>query len=111
MNEQQNTSNSQDKGLNTGLAIVTYFIFFIPFFTESKDDPFIKFHMKQSLLLAISALAVSVLGIIPVLGWILAAIAPIFLLILWVMGLINAANGKMQPVPVIGKYAEKLLKF
>lgn len=97
---------------NTTMAIVAYFIFFVPLLTDSKNDPFVKFHVKQALLLVIIALINSILAtMLPFMLSFITSLVSIGILILWVMGLINAANGKTEPVPVIGKYAEQFLKF
>ncbi len=53
-----------------------------------------KFHLNQALPLAIGWFVVPV----PVIGWILG----VGLLVLWVMGIINAANGQMKRLPLTG---------
>ena len=105
-----NTPTSVGSGKNTGMAIVAYFLFFVPLLTEAKDDPFVKFHVKQSLLLWILALVNSILGRIPFIGlvsWVLG----IGIFILWILGVINAVNGSMTPIPLVGQYAEEYFKF
>lgn len=98
---------------NTGMAIIAYLLFFVPLLTEDKDDPFVKFHVKQSILVLIASIAVSVIGgIIPIIGWFLIVpLGGIACFVLWVIGIINAANGEKKELPVIGKYAEQFLKF
>jgi uncharacterized membrane protein len=105
-----NTPTPTGTGKNTGMAIIAYFLFFVPLLTDAKDDPFVKFHVKQSLLLWILAVVNSILVRIPIIGlvfWILG----IGIFILWILGVINAANGSMTPVPLVGQYAEEYLKF
>jgi len=99
------------EGKNTGMAIVAYFLFFVPLLTDAKEDPFVKFHVKQSLLLVLAMVASAVVGIVPIIGWVIALIAPIVIFVLWIMGLINAIGGKMTPVPLIGQFAEQWFKF
>ncbi|MEK9155917.1 MAG: DUF4870 domain-containing protein [Patescibacteria group bacterium] len=95
-------------GKNIGMAVIAYIIFFLPLLTDAKDDPFVKFHVKQGLTLLIFSILVSVLGsVIPVLGWfIIAPIGSLIALILFILGIVNALNGKEQPLPLIGQYAE-----
>lgn len=111
--EEKSTDSSKEK--DTGMAIIAYFLFFVPLLTESKDDPFVKFHVKQSLLLILAMLALGVVSSIPFIGWILSVIiVPVggcLVFVLWVIGLLNAINGKTEYVPLIGKYAEKWLTF
>ncbi len=65
------------------------------------------YHLRQSLGIMLTFIAGSVIGIIPILGWLVLFVAMIGGFVLWVFGLINAANGKLQPVPVLGKHFEK----
>ena len=48
------TVKAEDKSLNTGMAVVAYLIFFIPLLTDAKDDPYVKFHTKQGVVLFIA---------------------------------------------------------
>lgn len=69
------------------------------------------FHLRQCLGLIISAIALSVAGIIlafiPVLGWLAVLVGWLGFLVLWVMGLIGAASGQQKPVPVLGENYQK----
>lgn len=101
-----------DGGKNTTMAIIAYFLFFVPLLTDSKNDPFVKFHVKQSLLLFVLVVVNMVLGaVISFIWFFIGPLVGLGLFVLWIMGVINAANGKMQPVPVVGQYAEQYLKF
>jgi uncharacterized membrane protein len=94
----------------TAMAVIAYFIFFIPLLTEDKNDPFVKYHVKQGLTTTIFFVILGVLeGILFVplffIFWIWWIIW-VLLVILWIIGIINAASGKQEPVPVIGKIGE-----
>jgi uncharacterized membrane protein len=97
-------SDEEDIEKNKGMAILAYFVFFIPMLTDAKDSKFAMFHANQSLILVIAGVVVSIVGaIIPVLGWLI--ILPVGLLavaVFWIIGIINAANGKMKELPLIG---------
>lgn len=98
---------------NKLMAIISYIgiLWIIPLLTDAKNDPFVKFHVKQGIVLSIGAVIVwAVVGIIPFLGWMLAPIASIAIFVLFIMGVMNASNGKQEPLPVIGKFAD-YLKF
>lgn len=94
-------------------ALVAYIIFFLPLLTEAKKSPFVKFHVKQSILLFITSVIVSLFGTyVPFVGWfIIMPLGSLFVLILWIMGIINTINGEKKNLPVIGKYAEQWFKF
>ena len=89
---------------NKTMAILAYFIFFLPLLTDAKDSPFAKFHANQSLVLFLFVVAVNIIGaIIPFLGWfIVLPIGSIMAIVFWIMGIMNAANGKMKELPMIG---------
>jgi len=101
------TKSSTAKTNDTGMAIVAYILFFVPLLTESKNDPFVMFHVKQGLVLLIAWVAVAILGMIPVLN-LLALPLNLVLFVLWIMGILNAVNGEKKELPVIGQYASKI---
>lgn len=98
---------SSAKSNDTGMAIVAYILFFVPLLTESKNDPFVMFHVKQGLVLLIAWVVVSILSMLPVLG-LLALPLNIVLFVLWIMGILNAVNGEKKELPIIGQYASKI---
>ena len=75
---------------------------------------FARFHANQGLVLFIAdiilgvviGISVGVLSLIPfvgvVLGSILSGVLGLCIFILMIMGIVNAANGEMKPLPVIG---------
>lgn len=87
------------------VAAVAYlgFLFFVPLLTNPESD-FARFHANQGLLLLITAVVVNILGpVLPVIGWfIIWPLGSIFVLVLFIMGLINALNGEKKPLPLIG---------
>ena len=65
------------------------------------------FHLRQSLGLILTSLAIGMCMIVPILGWIVGFGGWIALLVFWVMGLISAINGQMKPVPLLGEHYQK----
>ena len=109
-----------DVDANKGMAVLAYFIFFIPLIAGThKTSPYVKFHTNQGTLLFIFAAAWSI-----VLGIIMAIISAILVsaylfavwtiislilsllylvpLVLLIVGVVNAVGGKTKPLPVIG---------
>ena len=80
-------------------------LFFIPYLMFPKEK-FAVFHANQSLVLLITAVIINVAGgAIPVLGWFLILpLGGIAILILFIIGLMNAFGGKMKRLPVIGGF-------
>lgn len=80
-------------------------LFFIPLVMDDlKTNSYSKFHANQQLVLLLAAVVVNIAGgIIPFLGWfIILPLGTIFLIVLAIMGIINAANDKKKPLPLIG---------
>jgi uncharacterized membrane protein len=110
----KHSPNPQPAGTNknTGMAIVAYIIFFIPLLTNAKNDPFVKFHVKQGLLIFITSIILWVFQmalpwrILFMISWIFSLMS-LGLLILMILGIINAANGKEEKLPLIGQFADK----
>jgi len=95
------------KGKNTGMAIVAYILFFIPLLTDAKNDPFVKYHVKQGLVLFICWIVAGIISSLPVFGWMVSPILSLAALILLIVGIMNAANGKETPLPLIGQFASQ----
>ena len=94
---------------NVGMGVLCYLgiLVLIPLLTDAKNDPFVKFHIKQGLVLLIFCILVSVVMGIPVLGWIVGGIGWIVEVVFLIMGIVNVVNGKQEPLPLIGQYADK----
>jgi uncharacterized membrane protein len=99
-------------GKNTTMAIIAYIIFFVPLLTgDAKKDSFVNYHTKQGLVLFLAAVAVNIVGSILPFIWIaIGWLVSLAILALMIIGIINAVNGKQQPLPVIGNFS-KLFKF
>ncbi len=89
---------------NKGMAIVAYILFFVPLLA-AKESPYAQYHARQGFNLFLLALATNVvLGIIPIIGWLLLPLANLCILGLVIIGILAAANGQVKPLPLIGKY-------
>ena len=101
------SSSSGEQKKNTGMAMIAYILFFVPLLTDAKNDPFVKYHVKQGLVLFIFAVASSIITmILPIIGWMLSPILNLIVIVLLIMGIMNASGGKEKELPVIGKFAE-----
>lgn len=109
--ENTNTNETKSTFDPTTIAIIAYLtvIGLVVAFVLNNDkrDAFAAFHIKQSLGLVLISFGLFIIGMIPILGWIISFLGSIFLLYLWVMGIINAINQKTKPVPILGPYFEK----
>lgn len=80
-------------------------LFLVPMLMFPKEK-FAIFHANQSLLLLITAVAIQIIGpMIPILGWfIIWPLGSIFTLVLFIIGLVNAFNGRMKRLPLVGGF-------
>lgn len=112
MNEEDKkapTSGGNDVEENKAIAAIGYLgiLFLVPLLAKP-NSPFAQYHARQGIALCVAAVAMSIITPIPIIGWIIGPIGGILVFILFIMGLVNALGGKMVPLPVIGKYAEKV---
>jgi uncharacterized membrane protein len=73
-----------------------------------KDSAFSQHHGKQGLVVLLAWLVLWVGNIVPVLGQVVWALGSLLLLVLIILGMINALQGRMWEMPVLGKYAKDL---
>lgn len=105
----------QDAQENKAMAVLAYIFFFIPLLA-AKESKFARYHTNQGLLIFLAAavwgIAYGVLttllyvisfGLGLVLSGILGLTGLVFP-ILCIVGIINAVNGRMKPLPLLGKY-------
>jgi uncharacterized membrane protein len=106
-NHEKANSKKSDKKLMSILAYIGILIL-IPFLT-SKDDPTVKFHIKQGLVLICAGVAVWLIGyILPI--WIILQLLNIGIFVLAVIGIVNVVNDKKEELPLVGQFA-KHFKF
>lgn len=95
-------------------AILCYALSLIglPFFLVPlimRNNEFALYHAKQTLMIWLGGIVISAVGsvlLVVCIGIVILLAGFIFLLVLDVMGLINAVNERMQPLPLIGKWGE-----
>ena len=104
MNEQkQKSSTGLDENVAGFLCYLFGFITGIVFLVVEKESPFVKFHAKQSTITFLGLFVIILLfGAIHVIG----ALIWIFSLILWLVLMIKALQGKRYSLPIVGKMAE-----
>ena len=105
--EQQNqpaSSNAQIIAVVSYITLIGWIIAFI-LYQNDKSELAI-FHLRQSLGILILGIIGVVIFWIPILGW----LAAIFLFVLWLMGLIYAAQGEKKPIPVLGNLFQDIFK-
>ena len=89
------------------IAYITIIGLIIAFISNKDKDELTSYHIRQSLGLGLTGVALWVIGLVPFIGWLISILGSLLLLYLWVMGLMNAINEKMEPVPFLGKKYEE----
>ena len=104
-NKKTNGADFSDIKKNKIFGVLAYFIFFIPLLA-AKDSRFAMYHGNQGLLLFFLVLIVNIVGtILPFIGWfIIIPIGNLIVIMLGILGIINAITGKMKALPLIGKF-------
>jgi len=74
---------------------------------HQEGNSFSAFHIRQALGIAIAGIALGIIAIIPIVGWIAAAVGGILLFIDWIIGFIGALSGTAKPVFFLGKQFQK----
>jgi uncharacterized membrane protein len=103
----------QQSGLSETAAGAIAYITIIPaiFFLAMEPynrSSFVRFHAWQSIFLGVAAIAIHlILGVIPIVGWILLAPASLAFLVLWIMMVLKASKGELYKLPLIGNFAEQ----
>lgn len=107
--------DKKDAADNKVMAILAYIIVLIPLFA-ARDSVFARYHTNQGLILAILGiiyavalnvissllilvswrLALSVTGILGLVGWVF--------LVFCIIGIVNVCKGEMKPLPLIGGF-------
>lgn len=101
------TPDPADVEKNKVMGVLAYLgiLWLVPLLA-AKESPFARYHCNQGLILFLTCIVVWVVNIIlafiPILGWLLALCLLLGILVLWIMGLINAIQGVCKPLPVIG---------
>jgi len=92
------------------LTIVGWIVVFVLHVSGPYKSRFVKFHLRQSLGLHVSALIVWSVLIILGIG-LLLMIFRITFIVYWVLGMFYAFQGKMRYLPYVGGYFDDLFKF
>ncbi len=103
MDEKEQSSTGLDENVAGFLCYLLGFITGIVFLVVEKKSSFVKFHAKQSTITFLGLFVIYLLiWWIPVIG----ALTWILSLILWLILMIKALQGKRYSLPIVGKLAE-----
>lgn len=106
-------ANESEGMSGKNIAIISYITligWIIAFVMNQKSkDNFASFHIRQMLGLLITGVATNFLYYVPFVS-IVSMVLSLGLVVLWVLGIISAANGEEKPVPVLGEFYQEWFK-
>ena len=103
------SKREDDSKLFAFLAVLLSIIGFIIALAVKKDNKYVMFYAKQSLVLFIAWVILwvvsMILALISIVGILIYWIAYILLVVLWIIGLVYSLSGEMKEIPVVGQFA------
>ena len=104
MEENNQTQNKDSNKTLMGALAYLGPLVIIPYLS-AKDDPFVKFHIKQGLVLLVIEAIIWVLGMWVWMLWPILQLVNLATIIFSILGIVNVVNKKQQELPLIGKYS------
>lgn len=101
-------NTSSDKGQNKmimGVLVYLSFLVLIPFFV-SKNDPFVKFHIKQGLVLFAIEIVIYLLASMFWSFWMIIQVLNLAMVVLSILGIINVVQAKEKELPLVGQFSK-----
>jgi uncharacterized membrane protein len=91
----------------TLMGVLSYLgiLVFVPLFV-SKDDSFVKFHVRQGLVVFSIEVIIWVLGMMFYGFWFIANILNLATIVLSIIGIINVVGNKEKELPVVGQFSK-----
>ena len=105
------SKKKDDSKLFAFLAILLSVIGFIIALIAKRDDKYVMFYAKQSLILFITGIVAKVLTIllaITIIGLIAVPVVWVIYIVVWVIALVNSLSGKEKETPIVGQYARSI---
>lgn len=99
----------KESGNQNLMAAASYLLGFITgvvMLLVEKNNKFVRFHAMQSV---VTFGLLFVLGLVPVIGWVLGVVLVPITFILWLVLMFKAYQGEMYKLPLVGDFAEKQL--
>ncbi len=105
----QKPTGQDDSKLFAFLAILLSVVGFIIALIAKRDDKYVMFYAKQSLVLFIAGIVVNVLSFlltITIVGILAIPFLWIAYFVVWIIALVNSLSGEQKETPLVGKYSE-----
>jgi uncharacterized membrane protein len=104
-------TKASDSNVFAAISYLAFVLTGILVYLLKNDDKFARFHAMQSIIVGVVLIVVNIIigfiALIPVIGWIILALYPLVVLLLWLFLMWKAFKGERYMLPTIGEYAEK----
>ena len=91
-----------NKNIIAAVAYITWIGFLAAYMMGDKNDPFIRHHLNQALVIDLAGLIAGVFAVIPLIGALIAGVVNIAGFVLDLMGAVSAYQGSRASLPFIG---------
>lgn len=106
MNSSKKLSSGLDRNLAAALCYIGFWISGLIFFLLEKEDKLVRFHALQSMIVFGG---ITILMMVPVVGWVLSPLLWVLSFILWLICIVKAYQGEEFSLPFVGQFAKKKL--
>lgn len=91
---------------NTLMGVLAYLgpLVIVSYLT-AKDDPFVKFHIRQGVVLVVIEIGLWVIGSMMWMLWPLISIVDMGVIVLSIIGIVNVVQGQQKELPLVGTFA------
>ena len=105
------TSLGVSQNVAAALAYVLGWVSGVIVLMIEKNNKYVRFHAMQSIAVFVPLTVISfAAGYVPVIGGLIAWLLPIATLIIWIILIVTAAQGKEFKLPYISEFAENRLR-
>ena len=101
-------SKKDDQKLFAFLATFLSILGFLIALAVKKNDKYVMFYAKQSLIIFIAYIIAGIAVVVPFIGIVISPILYLITFVLWVFSWIYALSGKTKETPIIGEYANRI---
>lgn len=97
--------SEKDKSDNKLMAALSYIgpLALLPYLFE-KDSAWVKYNAIQGMNLFIIEIISWAIGLVPILGWLVAAVINLITIIISIMGIINVCNEEAKELPFVKNF-------
>ena len=103
-----------NSGLSPRVTSIVAYLFIIgtiiAIILNKGNDKTVSFHIRQGLGLGLTSIVISAFNFFPFIGGLIAAACGIVLLIMWIIGIMAAANDEEKTVPLLGEQFQEWFK-